>query len=484
MLTQSLLHTGGVERAARVEQGRQRRLHARLTLACRQVQDAQVLPGRPGRLPLHETVVGHAEAAGGKHLGTVAVVGERPRLAHQPVDDVPVVDFVLAPPAQPGHLLHALLGVPQFDPLGVQPRLEPLADQPAGHRVDVARHPDGAARLHPHAQPFARLQTARRQGPQQGHLLGQSVLTSAVELGEHVAQEGGVGIAAGEVTTAAQHQGLVQGPLELTVALLGVTVLVALAGLDGLGSQAVVVQQGLVTSLERLRPPCGLHAGGQAVGAVQLGHAAQLPQGVLQALAEALVALGEAHGARLPVGVGQHEVVDQVGEGDAIDGHAQVGAVGEVTGGQPSGVVDLSEEDFPGRAVLGPPLLDAPLQSPQLTVGEVSRVPPLQGLEEGFGLQAGVYRELLFNPGPDHLEGVLACPPGVLHAYLAGQSVQPLVLACRLAVHTGLGSSQRQRHTLVQRLAQAQNLLVRDHRGLLSGQATPMVSARSQPGEF
>jgi len=39
-----------------------------------------------------------------------------------------------------------------LDPLGVQPRLDPLAGQPAGHRVDVALHPDGAARLHAQVQ--------------------------------------------------------------------------------------------------------------------------------------------------------------------------------------------------------------------------------------------------------------------------------------------------------------------------------------------
>jgi hypothetical protein len=174
------------------------------------------------------------------------------------------------------------------------------------------------------------------------------------------------------------------------VPLLHVAVLVALARLDRLGRQPVVAQQGLVTPLEGLRPSCRLYGGGQAVGAVQQRHAAQLPEGVLQALAEALQALGEADGAGLPVGVGQDEVVDQVREGGALQGDTQFGAVGEVGGGQPSGVVDLGKEDFLGRPVLGPPLLDPPLQGPQLAVGEASGVLPLQGLEEGLGLQARV----------------------------------------------------------------------------------------------
>lgn len=484
-MTQPFFHTRGVERAAPFEQGGQRRLHASLALARRQVQDSQVFPGRPARLLLLELVVGHAEAAGREHLGAAAVVSEGARLADQPVDDVPVVDVVLAPPPQSGHLLRAPLGVEDLDPLGVQPGLDPLADEPAGHRIDVARHANRAARLDADAQPLARLQTPRRQRSQQGPLLGQPVLPPGVELTEEPLEEGGVAVAVGEVAAAAQHQRLVQGPLELAMALLDVAVLVATAGLDRLRLEPVVAQQRLVAPLEprlTLRP--GLDSCGQPVGAVQRRHAAQLPQGVLQALAEALVALREAKRAGLPVGVGQDEVVDQVLKGHAGQGDAEVGAVGEVAGGQPAGVVDLGEEDLLGRPVLGPPLLDAPLQGTQLAVVEAAGVAPLQLLEEGLGFEAGVDNHLLLDPGPDALEGVLAGPPGMRHAHLARQPGQPLVLACGMAVHAGLGRCQRQRHTLLQGLAQAQNLLVGDHRGSFLPEAAPMVSGRTQPGEF
>jgi hypothetical protein len=150
------------------------------------------------------------------------------------------------------------------------------------------------------------------------------------------------------------------------VSLLHVAVLVALASLDGLGLQTVMLHQGLVTLLEGLLSfNSWLDGSRQSIGAVQLGHAAQLPQGVLQTFRETFQALGETHGARLPVGVGQHEVVDHVVERTSVDGHAQVGAVGEVAGGQPTGMMHLGKEDFFGRPLLGTPDLAPPLQSPQ-----------------------------------------------------------------------------------------------------------------------
>jgi hypothetical protein len=62
------------------------------------------------------------------------------------------------------------------------------------------------------------------------------------------------------------------------VALLDIAILVALASLDGLALQAIMLQQCLVTLLERLRPfDAGLDGRRQPVGAVQLRDAAQLP---------------------------------------------------------------------------------------------------------------------------------------------------------------------------------------------------------------
>jgi len=430
------------------------------------VQDAQVLLRRPRRLLLVQRVVGQAELAGGEQVGPVAVVGEGPRLADQPIDHVPVLHPVLAPAPQSRQRLGQPLGVPHLDPFGVQPGLDPLADQPAGHGVGVALDVDRTAAVHPHPQPLARLQPPGGQRPQQRQFLGQPPLPVGVELPEQLPQERLVGGSAREVAAAPQHQGLVQGPLELPVALLDVAVLMGLGRLDRLPLQAVVPQQGLVAVVESSPGGARRHGGGQAVGAVQQRHAAQFPQGVLQAVAEALVALGEADGARLPVGVGQHEVVDQVVQRRAGDGHVQVGAMGEVAGGEAAGVVDLGEEHLLGRPLQSPPLLEPPLQSAELAVGEAAGEPPLQVGEQRLGLQTGVEAEQRFQARPDVGERVGPSTPVTVHASdLRRQLAEAAISAGGLGVQAGFGGGPSLEQPFAVQAEALADLLLGDHRG-------------------
>jgi len=192
---------------------------------------------------------------------------------------------MLAAATQTRQTFHTLLRVPHLDLLRADPRLHPLADQPARHRIRVALDMDRAAPVHPHRPALARLQTPAWQRTQQRQLLRQTLLPVAVELLEQPAQERLVDGSALEVPAAAQQQRLLQGPLEPVMALLAVAVLVALARLDRLALQAVVPQQTLVTLGERrpLRP--GRHCGRQPIRPVQLRHPAQFSQRVLQPFA-------------------------------------------------------------------------------------------------------------------------------------------------------------------------------------------------------
>jgi hypothetical protein len=230
------------QRPLRIQQADQHRLHTAFRLPGRQVQDSQVLLGCSPGLLLQQYVVGQAKTARREQVGLVAVVSERPGLADQPLDHVAVFDAVLVAASQAGQRLHQLLPEPDLDPFGVQPGFQPFPDQPAGHRIDIPLHPDGTAFIHPYLQPLAGLQPPGRQRSQQGQLLGLPLLPAAVGLLEQSNQKALVSRPAVEIPAAPQHQGLIQGSFELVVALLGIPILVALAGLDGLALQTVVLQ--------------------------------------------------------------------------------------------------------------------------------------------------------------------------------------------------------------------------------------------------
>jgi hypothetical protein len=162
-----LLHGRRRPRPARPQQLLQHRFDPGLALTRRQVQDPQVLLDGTLAVLLDQPVIDQAETAGREQLVTVAVAGERSRLTHQPVNDMPVVDAMLAPTPQSRQAFHKLLGVPDLEVVGMHTCLDPLADQAAGHRVGVAADMDGAAAIDTHRQASASVQALGRQRPQQ-----------------------------------------------------------------------------------------------------------------------------------------------------------------------------------------------------------------------------------------------------------------------------------------------------------------------------
>lgn len=348
---------------------------------------------------------------------------------------MPVVDPVLPAAAQARHPLHDLLRVPHLHVLGVQAHLDPLADQSARHRVRVPLDVDRAARVHRHHDAPRRLESARRQRPQVFHLQGLLRAAVRVELGEQIAEVALVRFAAREVPAGAEHQLLIERPLEAMVALFDVAVLVAVPGLDRLPFEAVVREQRPIALGELRARRARRDRGREPVGAVNEGHAAEFGQRVLQPVGERLEGLGEAHRAGLPVRVGEHEVVDQVLERPAVDGHPQVRHVREVGRAQPTGRVHLGEEHFLRRSVARAPRLDAPLERAELAVREPTGMFPLELPEQGQRLQPGVEGQALDDAGPDVGERVRVSAPGMWHPYLAGEPAEPAVLACGLGIH-------------------------------------------------
>jgi hypothetical protein len=355
-------------------------------------------------------VVGQAKSARRKQLGPVAIPGERARLAHQPLNHVPIIDVVLVPTAQTR--LHFLLplAVPHLDRVGIHPYLHLLADQPGRHRVGVPFHGDGATRLHPHRQAPERLLPPRRQRLQESTFVEEPLRSRLVPLRAHFVQEGHIGFLAGEIVAAAQEQGLLHRVLETMVALLGVAVLVPLAGVDGLRLHLVMGHQRGIAARELFRAG-GLHRQAHAVAAVLSRHPAQGPDRVLETGTETLEALREAKCDVLPVRVRQHKVVHQVRERLALDRHAQFSHVREVGSAESARQMVLVEEHFPVGPMRRPPLLDATLQGTELSVREAARMPALHFLEQGLGLPAGRLFEQLDDFTPNLGERVFTRPP-------------------------------------------------------------------------
>lgn len=437
-------------------------LHGGLALLRCQVQDLQIFPVCGGA-SLHQGVVSHAKLARREQLLAIPIVRERSRLPHQPVDDVPIVDALLVPAAQTRLTLHQLLRVPHLDLFHVQAHLDALADQTARHRIRVAAHVDRAPAVHSRQHPLACLQPPGRQTPQHLHFLRQPLSSTGVELLHQFLQELGIGRSACEVPAATQHQRLVHCFLETPMPLFDVAVLVRMVRLDLLPAHPEMRQQRLVTLCELLLLGKIVHGRAHAVAAVTLRHATQLPQRVLQSLAQALETLRKADRRRFPVRVRQHEVIHQMIEALPRDGDVQRIHRREVGGAQPARFMDLAEEDFFRRPRGRPPAADVPLQGPQLTLGKATGMAPLQFLEDGLGLKARIDFKQFAHRWPHFIEGVRPCPPIVRRRHFAGPFAELLVLPCRLLVHVRSPRRLRQCLALGQQPEQLLDLLVRDH---------------------
>src|SRR4030042_113594 len=140
-------------------------------------------------MPSPQPVIGHAKSMGGKQLFTVTIVLKSPGFSHQPVNNVPVLDVMLAFPAQTRDRLEASLAIPYLQVLCIKPHLDLLVNEAAIHRIHVVVDPDGAARPHPDPNPLAAIKAPGRQTSQHPGLLFEPIQTPRIELFEKLAQE-------------------------------------------------------------------------------------------------------------------------------------------------------------------------------------------------------------------------------------------------------------------------------------------------------
>jgi hypothetical protein len=317
-------HRRGRERRVRREQDPQRVVDGDFTRASRVVQNLQVVLGAdPLVAAVAESVERQAEPRRREQVVAMGVIRERPRLADQRVNDVPVMHRRPLPADQSRERVDVFVRVPDLDPVGEQPGLDPLADQPAVHRVGVAVNVNQTAGIDaaPHLQ--ARRQPGLGQRFERRHLLGEAVGPARVPRPHDLLQERDVLVPVRKVAAAAEEQRLVDRGLEVPVRRFRVAVLVRLPRIGPLARHAVMGQQVAVPGLELPRRRQIVHRRTQGIAAVLPRHPAQVPERILQPVRQRLERLRSTHRHRLPIRVRQHEVVDQVVERLPGDGDVQ-----------------------------------------------------------------------------------------------------------------------------------------------------------------
>jgi hypothetical protein len=159
-LSESLRHGVGVGHLASVKQETQRVVNTAFSFLCRQLENRQVvLDHAAGPLVLQD-VVGDPESAGREHRVAVAVLLERSGLAHQPVDDVAVLDAMLASASKSRQGVQLPGAVPDVERFGRDMNINLFANETARQRIGVAANVDRAPRVDPRLEPSRHLQPA------------------------------------------------------------------------------------------------------------------------------------------------------------------------------------------------------------------------------------------------------------------------------------------------------------------------------------
>src|ERR1035437_8628086 len=143
--------------------------------------------------------------------------------------------------------------------------------------------------------------------------------------------------------------------------------------------------------------------------------------------------------------------------------HPEFRHVGKVRLAQPPGVMYLGKEHLLARTFQTPPALDLTLERPQLAIGKLPGISSLQRLQQGLGLQAGIYRQLLGHPWPDLDKRVGSGSPGVIHPHLTGKFPGLGILRRRLPIHPSLVRRNQKRLLRLQQRHKSPHLAIRHH---------------------
>ena len=163
-------------------------------------------------------------------------------------------------------------------------------------------------------------------------LLGKACVASEIALPHELLQEASIGGPIRKLPAAADPQGLIDRLLEAEVRLLDVTILVGDPDIVGRRFHPVVGHQRGVAR-RRLMPAFAierLHRGAEVIGPMLLRHAADLPERHFDPFGQCLETLRQDQMHRFDIRKDQHEMKEQMREGNPGEGDAEIGQMGEV----------------------------------------------------------------------------------------------------------------------------------------------------------
>jgi hypothetical protein len=265
-----------------------------------------------------------------------------------------------------------------------------------------------------------------------------------------------------EIPAPTQQQRLRDRLLETPMALFTIAVLMAARRVGRFALDAVVIEQPLIPRRELLRLAVRVDRQRQPIRAMMRRRPAQFPKRVLHPGAQVREILREAHHHVFPVRIRQHEMIQQMIEPLAGDGHLQTAHVREIRCPQSPRLMHLGKVDLLGGPMLRLPPPHAPLQGPTHRRRILLRVGALQPTQQRHRLQTGLAPQLLLQLRPNCGEGIFPRAPVVGLPCLAGQLTDVAVLPCTLAIHVRFHRCFGQRRSLMQPFPQFLHLCIAD----------------------
>lgn len=137
-----------------------------------------------------------------------------------------------------------------------------------------------------------------------------------------------------------------------------------------------------------------------------LWHSTEFPERFLNTRTECFKRFGKAQRYRFHITVRQGAVVQRVIESRSGDRDPQLIADREVTGRQPSRMMDLAEEDHLAWTVKASPLRHTPFERSSSGIRKPTHVFPLQPVEQGLRFELRLCFQSLLHFAPNSLEWI------------------------------------------------------------------------------